>query len=91
MPLVPSSPALTRLYPLQTDAQRLLRKLLALNVLAEDTFRQDNAYQTMSSAIRVGMGYGHRWQEGTRGVEGPGLVIKLIVLWFDSCKDAPRT
>ena len=38
----------------QGDAQRLLRKLLALNVLAEDTHRADNAYATISSVIKVG-------------------------------------
>ena len=35
------------------EAERLLRKLIVLHVLVEETFRQDNQYQSVSSALRV--------------------------------------
>lgn len=35
------------------DAERLLRKLIVLRLLVEETFRQDNQYQSVSSALRV--------------------------------------
>ena len=35
------------------EAERLLRKLIVLRLLVEETFRQDNQYQSVSSALRV--------------------------------------
>ncbi|GIL80484.1 hypothetical protein Vretifemale_9678, partial [Volvox reticuliferus] len=61
------------------DAQRLLRKLLTMNVLDEQTFRQENAYQTMSSAITVNEPVAQQLTHGSLKVElqfavgaGPG-------------------
>ncbi|GLI70849.1 hypothetical protein VaNZ11_015864, partial [Volvox africanus] len=61
------------------DAQRLLRKLLTMNVLNEQTFRQENAYQTMSSAITVNESVAQQLAHGSLQVElrfavgaGPG-------------------
>ncbi|GFR41611.1 hypothetical protein Agub_g2336, partial [Astrephomene gubernaculifera] len=63
----------------KADAQRLLRKLLALNVLVEETFRQENAYQTVSSAIAVNETMAQQLTRGSLKVElmfavgsGPG-------------------
>ena len=35
------------------DAGRLLRKLLVMGVLQEDTFRQDNEYGTVASRMLI--------------------------------------
>lgn len=70
----------------KNDALRLLRKLVVVGVLSEETFRADNQYGGVMSHLSVNEALARRLADGAMRIRMPFLLAKEVPLYCESAR-----